>query len=92
MNLRSGKKIEANFVPRNLLEKFEEIEEPKEEAVAIQEEVVMAQNQTLRELAAPNLTAQPLSITYPALARPLKLNSGFLNLLPKFNGLPREDP
>ncbi|KAK8260869.1 hypothetical protein V6Z12_D13G148100 [Gossypium hirsutum] len=49
-------------------------------------------NQTLKQLAAPNLAAQPPSITYPALDRPLKLNSGFLNLLPKFNGLLGEDP
>ncbi|TYG40252.1 hypothetical protein ES288_D12G078300v1 [Gossypium darwinii] len=49
-------------------------------------------NQTLKQLAAPNLAAQPPSITYPALDRPLKLNLGFLNLLPKFNGLPGEDP
>ncbi|XP_040952357.1 uncharacterized protein [Gossypium hirsutum] len=49
-------------------------------------------NQALKQLAAPNLATQPPSITYPALDRPLKLNSGFLNLLPKFNGLPGEDP
>ncbi|KAL1077687.1 hypothetical protein V6Z11_D10G112200 [Gossypium hirsutum] len=49
-------------------------------------------NQTLKQLAAPNLATQPPSITYPAFDRPLKLNSGFLNLLPKFNGLPGEDP
>ena len=46
----------------------------------------------LRELDAPNLETQPLSLTYPILDRPLKLNSGFLNLLPKFHGLPGEDP
>ena len=34
---------------------------------------------TLHELAAPNLETQPLSITYPVLDQPLKLNSGFLN-------------
>ncbi|KAK8314869.1 hypothetical protein V6Z12_D01G200900 [Gossypium hirsutum] len=49
-------------------------------------------NQTLKQLAAPNLATQPPSITYPTLDRPLKLNSGFLNLFPKFNGLPGEDP
>ncbi|XP_012487845.1 uncharacterized protein LOC105801055 [Gossypium raimondii] len=49
-------------------------------------------HQTLKQLAAPNLATQPPSITYPTLDRPLKLNSGFLNLLPKFNGLPGEDP
>ncbi|XP_040956115.1 uncharacterized protein [Gossypium hirsutum] len=36
-------------------------------------------NQTLKQLAAPNLAAQPPSITYPALDRPLKLNLGFMN-------------
>lgn len=52
----------------------------------------MANNVTLRELAAPNLVVQLLSISYPALDRPLKLNSRILNLLPKFHGLPGEDP
>ena len=46
----------------------------------------------LRELAAPNLETQPMSITYAVLDKPLKLNSGFINLLPKFHGLVREDP
>jgi len=47
---------------------------------------------TLCELVAPNLKTQALSITYPALDEPLTLNSELLNLLPKFHGLPREDP
>ena len=47
---------------------------------------------TLRELAAPKLETQPMSITYAVLDRPLKLNSGFINLLPKFHGLAGEDP
>ena len=47
---------------------------------------------TLRELAAPNLETQPMSITYAVLDKPLKLNSGFINLLPKFHGLTRDDP
>ena len=33
-----------------------------------------------------------MSITYAVLDKPLKLNSGFINLLPKFYGLAREDP
>ena len=32
---------------------------------------------TLRELTVPNLETQPLSITYPTLDQPLKLNSIF---------------
>lgn len=51
----------------------------------------MANNATLCELVVPNLIVQTLSITYPNLDRPLKLNSEFLNLLPKFHGLPSED-
>ncbi|VFQ84573.1 unnamed protein product [Cuscuta campestris] len=47
---------------------------------------------TLSELAAPDLQTQPMSITYAVLEKPLKLNSGFLNMLPKFHGLPGEDP
>ncbi|VFR01059.1 unnamed protein product [Cuscuta campestris] len=47
---------------------------------------------TLKELAAPNLNVQPLAITYTELEKHLKLNSGFINLLPKFHGLPGEDP
>jgi len=49
---------------------------------------------TLRELPAPNLETQPMSITYAyaALDKPLKLNSEFINLLPKFHGLAGEDP
>ncbi|VFQ96437.1 unnamed protein product [Cuscuta campestris] len=47
---------------------------------------------TLRELAAPDLQTQPMSITYAVLEKPLKLNSGFLNMLPKFHGLHGEDP
>ena len=33
-----------------------------------------------------------MSITYAALDKPLKLNSGFINLLPKFHGLAEDDP
>ena len=33
-----------------------------------------------------------MSITYAVLDKPLKLNSGFINLLPKFHGLAGEDP
>jgi len=36
---------------------------------------------TLRVLAAPNLNVQPLSISYPTLEKPLKLNSGFFKLI-----------
>ena len=47
---------------------------------------------TLQEHAAPNLETQSMSITYAVLDKPLKLNSGFINLLPKFHGLAEDDP
>ena len=47
---------------------------------------------TLHELTAPNLEIHPFCIIYPALDQPLKLNSSFLILFPKFYGLPGENP
>ena len=44
-----------------------------------------------KELAAPDVSQQPFGIVFPELEKPLKLNSGFLNLLPKFNGLSGKD-
>lgn len=67
-----------------LLEIFENNEEDEKEPP-------MAAR-TLKELAAPDVSQQPLGIVFPELEKPLKLNSGFLNLLPKFNGLSGEDP
>ncbi|XP_071926201.1 uncharacterized protein [Coffea arabica] len=54
----------------------------------------MANTQTLRELAAPELTHQPLCITFPALAEntAFELKSGLIQLLPSFHGLSGEEP
>ncbi|XP_071902741.1 uncharacterized protein [Coffea arabica] len=54
----------------------------------------MANNQTLRELAAPELTHQPLCITFPTLAENIafELKSGLIHLLPSFHGLSGEEP
>ncbi|XP_071921786.1 uncharacterized protein [Coffea arabica] len=59
-----------------------------------QEEVTMANAQTLWELAAPNLNQQPLCITFPSLNdnTPFELKSGLIHLLPSFHGLPGEEP
>ncbi|XP_071905840.1 uncharacterized protein [Coffea arabica] len=59
-----------------------------------QEEFTTANAQTLRELAAPDLTQQPLCITFPALNDniPFELKSGLIQLLPSFHGLPGEEP
>ncbi|KAK9671519.1 hypothetical protein RND81_12G035800 [Saponaria officinalis] len=46
----------------------------------------------LKQLATPDVTTTPLSIVLPTLEKPLKLNSGFLSLLPKFYGLSNELP
>ncbi|XP_071939221.1 uncharacterized protein [Coffea arabica] len=59
-----------------------------------EDEVSMANNQTLRELAAPELTHQPLCITFPTLAEntAFELKSGLIHLLPSFHGLSGEEP
>ncbi|XP_071918865.1 uncharacterized protein [Coffea arabica] len=54
----------------------------------------MANTQTLRELAAPELTHQPLCITFPTLAEntAFELKSGLIHLLPSFHGFSGEKP
>nr|XP_027067508.1 uncharacterized protein LOC113693131 [Coffea arabica] len=54
----------------------------------------MANAQTLRELAAPNLNQQPLCITFPSLNdnTSFELKFGLIHLLPSFHGLPGEEP
>ena len=60
----------------------------------LEEEEVMVGNQTLKELAAPDLNQQPLCITFPTLdaTTTFELKSGLLHLLPTFHGLAGEDP
>ncbi|KAL4300269.1 hypothetical protein AHAS_Ahas17G0184000 [Arachis hypogaea] len=47
---------------------------------------------TLKEAGAPDLNLQPFQILYPVLDSNFELKSGTINLLPKYNGLPGEDP
>ncbi|XP_025702904.1 uncharacterized protein [Arachis hypogaea] len=47
---------------------------------------------TLKEDGAPDLALQPLHILYPALDPNFELKSGTINLLPKYSGMPGEDP
>ncbi|XP_027152351.1 uncharacterized protein LOC113752439 [Coffea eugenioides] len=53
----------------------------------------MANTQTLKELAAPELIHQPLCITFPTLAEntAFELKSGLIHLLPSFHGLSGEE-
>ena len=46
---------------------------------------------TSHKLAMANLIIQPLSISCPTFDWPLKLNFGFLQILPKFDAQPSED-
>ncbi|XP_027172525.1 uncharacterized protein LOC113772154 [Coffea eugenioides] len=61
---------------------------------SVEDEVSMANTQTLRELAAPELTHQPLCITFLSLAENIafELKSGLIHLLPSFHGLSGEEP
>ena len=54
----------------------------------------MAGNQTLKELAAPDLNQQPLCIKFPTLdtTTTFELKSGLIHLLPTLHGLAGEDP
>ena len=83
MKLRSGKEIGED--KEQTLEAIKKDSHPKPVSLKIKE----VRMSTLWELAAPNLETQSMSITYAALDKPLKLNSGFINLLPKFHGLER---
>ena len=60
----------------------------------LEEEEVMARNQTLKELAAPDLNQQPLCITFPTLdaTTTFELKFVLIHLLPTFHGLVGEDP
>ena len=60
----------------------------------LEEEEVMAGNQTLKELATPDLNQQPLCITFPILdaTTTFELKSGLIHLLPTLHGLAGEDP
>ena len=53
--------------------------------------MVVARQQTLKELAAPNVENQPLCINIDSNVN-FELKSGFIHLLPTFNGLAGEDP
>ena len=53
--------------------------------------MVVARQQTLKELAAPNVENQPLCINIDNNVN-FELKSGFIHLLSTFNGLAGEDP
>jgi hypothetical protein len=53
--------------------------------------MVVARQQTLKELAASNVENQPLCINIDNNVN-FELGSGFIHLLPTFNGLAGEDP
>jgi hypothetical protein len=53
--------------------------------------MVVTGQQTLKELIAPNMKNQPLYINMDNNVN-FELKSGFIHLLPIFNGLAREDP
>jgi hypothetical protein len=52
----------------------------------------MADQRTLRELAAPNMNYNGLCIEYADVTIPFELKSDLIHLLPRFSGLAGEDP
>ena len=59
----------------------------------LEEDEVMAENKTLKELAALDLNQQPLCITFSSLdaTTTFELKSRLIHLLPTFHGLAGED-
>ena len=49
-------------------------------------------DRTLKELATPDVTYQPLCIEHPELDASFELKSSFIHLLPTFHGFVGEDP
>ena len=85
MKLRGGKEIGEDR--KQTLEAKNKEGCPKPVSLKIKE----VRMSTVRKLAAPNLETQPMSVTYAESDKPLKLNSEFINLLPKFHGLDSDD-
>uniref|UniRef100_A0A803LJ15 Uncharacterized protein n=1 Tax=Chenopodium quinoa TaxID=63459 RepID=A0A803LJ15_CHEQI len=73
----------------SLQKRFED-QDAAEPALEIEDPLPIKYNnmaeQTLKELGAPKTGEDPLCIVFPELENPLKLNSCFLNLLPKLYG------
>ena len=63
-----------------------------QKSAANKEEAMANQQRTLRELATPDVTQQPLCIEYPTLDVGFELKSGLIHLLPTFRGFENEDP
>ena len=59
----------------------------------LEDDKVMVENQTLKELAVLDLNQQPLCVTFPTLdaTTTFELKSGLIHLLPTFHGLAGED-
>ncbi|PIN27218.1 hypothetical protein CDL12_00011 [Handroanthus impetiginosus] len=88
--LRKETKLQNEQEPSSSFDSEAEIDPT--ESSDFEEEELMANEWTLRELPALDLTQQPLCIDYPQLDIPFKLKSGLIHLLPTFRGLENEDP
>ena len=93
---QNSKEEENQLRLRRIREFINSQQQPKEELIQdIQEELgemVVANNQTLKELATPDLDQQLLCIQYPNLELAFELKSGLIRLLPTFYGFAGEDP
>ena len=56
------------------------------------EDIAAPRRITLKEIGAPDVVTQPLQVRYPDLDANFELKTGLINLLPRFHGLPGEDP
>ena len=94
---QNSEKEEENHLRLRRIQKFiDSHQQPKEELIEDnqeeQGEMAAANNQTLKELATPDLDQQPLCILYPNLEVAFELKSGLIHLLPTFHGFAGENP
>lgn len=76
-------------------EEEEDIQDHREEEIEnleLEADMVEALERTLRQLAEPDMTQQPLCVVYPKTTVPFELKQGLIHLLPQFSGNLGHDP
>ena len=62
------------------------------DSVVLRAEDMAARRVTIQEEGAPDFTMQPFQAHHPAVATDFEIKTALLNLMPKFHGLPAQEP
>ena len=73
-------------------ESEEETSPRSTDSVVLRAENMAARRVTIQEEGAPDFTMQPFQAHHPAVATDFKIKTALLNLMPKFHGLPAQEP